>query len=130
MKEYKIVTDETLLHQTDESEVSWDYNITDDNDFVLCCDGKDIVINGEKVNLGSPTGIKDKHGNMIFTKHSLLDIYSSDPTAIVSVMIIADEIDYGLSNYHCGHCPMYSGSVIINGVTLNDTDTLILVRSE
>jgi len=130
--EYKIEREDLKVKQDtsyENNKQKWDYYISDDNEFILY-DEVTVKIDGNPVNLGSPTGVFDKMGNLIFTKHRLLDFWSHDPYADVSVLIegegIEAVIDYGLSNYHCSHCPLHSDQVVINGVYIGDSNVVVI----
>lgn len=69
----------------------------------------------------------DKVGNAVYDGHILLTTFPSGMSQVEYVGyeedLISDDHDgWGISNFHCGHCPLHSGCAIESEVIGHYTD--------
>ena len=92
-------------------------------DFYLDNDDNKFTCTVSDIDLGHPIMEVDLNGNMIFTNHIFL--YSPmelGEGCTVSVMKEGKLVDFGVSNYHCSHCPIDFSKTLIIGVYNDVTD--------
>jgi len=75
---------------------------------------KDGICQHTNIKVGKDTGYVDKFNNKIYSNSLLLDIDGS----LASIDEIEYETyqEYGISNYHCSHCPIHSSSIRVIGI--------------
>lgn len=109
----KYPEDDAILLKSDIAKlISPVYNRPDGEYRVRC--------NHTDIELVHSIGNVDKNGDEIFYNHILLEF--DEVICEVTYMEIGGCRDYGLSNYHCGLCPINSDSVLIIGVIDPDTN--------
>ena len=71
--------------------------------------------------LGTPTGLCDMNGVMIYTNHMLAEVHNQCGTVFeIDVWVAKGEVEYRITNYHCSSCPLDYKHSVVMGVLVND----------